>query len=51
VGAHFNLGSALASLGRCDEAIGEFAEALRLNPALTEARTAIEYCKSVRPKR
>jgi protein O-mannosyl-transferase len=51
VGAHFNLGSALAHLGRYDEAIGEFTEALRLNPALTEARDAIEYCRSLRAKR
>ena len=51
VAAHFNLGSALARLGRCDEAIAEFTEALRLNPALTEARDAIEYCRSLRAKR
>jgi tetratricopeptide (TPR) repeat protein len=48
VGAHFNLGSALARLGRYDEAIVEFTEALRLNPALTDARDAIEQCKSLR---
>jgi tetratricopeptide (TPR) repeat protein len=48
VGAHFNLGSALARLGRYEEAIVEFSAALRLNPALTDAREAIESCKSQR---
>jgi tetratricopeptide (TPR) repeat protein len=48
VSAHFNLGSALARLGRYDEAIAEFTEALRLNPALRDARDAIEYCTSLR---
>jgi tetratricopeptide (TPR) repeat protein len=51
VGAHFNLGSALARLGRYDEAIAEFSEALLLNPDLTEARDAITYIRSLGAKR
>jgi protein O-mannosyl-transferase len=49
--AHFNLGSAYARLGRFDQAVGEFSEVLKLDPTFTDAKDALEYCKSLRVAR
>ncbi len=46
--ARFNLGIALASLGRFDEAIPQFSEILRLKPDFTEARASLERCIALR---
>jgi tetratricopeptide (TPR) repeat protein len=51
VAAHFNLASAYARLNQFDQAIPEFTEALRLDPSLPGAREALDYCKSLRPKK
>ena len=42
---HFNLASALAQLDRYDEAIPEFTEALRLNPAHPQAGRLLAACR------
>jgi tetratricopeptide (TPR) repeat protein len=44
---HNNLGLALASVGRTQEAIGHFQEALRINPSYT---AAADNLKSVQGK-
>jgi protein O-mannosyl-transferase len=43
-GIHFNLGLALEKLGRVDEAITYFAEAVRIDPAAVEARYHLGRC-------
>jgi Flp pilus assembly protein TadD len=48
--AHNNLGSALASMGRIDEAITHFSEAVRLMPESEEARRNLEYATSLQSK-
>jgi len=48
--AHNNLGSALANLGRIDEAIEEFKKALRLMPNSEEAQRNLEYALSLQGK-
>jgi len=48
VNARFNLGIALARLGRLDEAIVQFSEAVRLKPDFAEARQALEHAMSPR---
>jgi tetratricopeptide (TPR) repeat protein len=49
--AHFNLGSALANMGRLDEAIREFSEVLRIDPSSRAARESLEYCQELQGKR
>jgi len=46
--AHFNLGIALARLGRIQESIAQFSEALRISPGFTEARQALEQANNLR---
>ena len=50
VRARVNLGSSLAALGRYDEAIAQFTEALRLQPDLDEARRNLEYATDLRAR-
>jgi tetratricopeptide (TPR) repeat protein len=40
--ARFNLGTALARLGRWREAVAQFSEAVRIDPGYAEARVALE---------
>lgn len=42
-----NLGSAMANLGRIDEAIEQYSEALRLNPGFREAQDALDYAREM----
>jgi tetratricopeptide (TPR) repeat protein len=44
--AHYSLGTALAAKGRSQEAAAEFSRVLALNPALTQARAALEAVTS-----
>ena len=48
VDARFNLGIALARLGRLDEAIAQLSEAVRIRPDFTEARQALEDAMSLK---
>ena len=43
--AHHALGAILASLGRLDEAVAEFTEALRLNPSHPQAGSLLAACR------
>jgi tetratricopeptide (TPR) repeat protein len=48
--AHLNFGSVLGNLGRLDEAIAQFTEALRIKPDLPEARQDLQYALSLKNK-
>jgi tetratricopeptide (TPR) repeat protein len=45
--AHMNLGSALANLGRIDDAIEEYSATLRLDPDFHGARDALDYAREI----
>ena len=47
---HANIGSALYYLGRIDEAVGSFEQALALDPALETARSALERIRKAHPR-
>jgi len=42
-----NLGSALANLGRIDDAIEEYSATLRLDPDFHGARDALDYAREI----
>jgi tetratricopeptide (TPR) repeat protein len=44
VGARYNLGVALMSLKRWDEAISHFSEVVRLKPELEDAHQNLQIC-------
>ena len=48
--AHNNLGSALANLGRIDEAVVHFSEAVRLTPDSEDARRNLQYALTLQGK-
>ncbi|MCP4693173.1 MAG: tetratricopeptide repeat protein, partial [Desulfobacterales bacterium] len=49
--AHNNMGGALASRGKLEEAIHHFSEALRIKPDFTDARRNLETGARLKGKR
>ena len=47
--AHNNLGIALASQGKLDEAIDQLQQALRLQPAFVDAQRNLAKLRSLKP--